>query len=181
MALQEEVLIESARLSDIDGVKAALAAGANVHAGDDAALRWAALNGHAEMVSRLLAAGANVHADHDDALRWSAYYGHAEMVNLLLVAGANIHANNDQALYWAAIGHHDTTVCLLLAAGAGPAVALQNAPKNARNHVVTMLDAHAAALTSKQRTALLAVSRPGELVQLRAIAASTEKRSAVRR
>jgi len=59
MTPQEKTLIESARMGDIDGVKAALAADANIHADHDEALRWGADHGHAEVVSLLLAAGAD--------------------------------------------------------------------------------------------------------------------------
>jgi len=72
-------------------------------------------------------------------------------------------------------------VRILLAAGADPAIALKNTIKVLRDGVVATLDACAAVLISDQRTALLAVAHPDEFVQLRAIAASTEKRSAVRR
>ncbi len=121
MTSQKKLLFEWVRMGDIAGVKAALASGANIHANDDLALRQAAHNGHAEIVSLLLAAGAN------------------------------------------------------------PVIALENTHQADRGDVVTTLDACAAALTSAQRAALLDASRPGELVQLRAIAASTEKRGAVRR
>ncbi|WP_276968260.1 ankyrin repeat domain-containing protein [Metallibacterium scheffleri] len=146
---QEKALIESARLGDIDGVKAALAAGAR--ASNGAALYWAATQGHAEILSRLLAAGANVHANRDAALRCAAARGHAEIARCLMAAFAD------------------------------PVIALKSALKSNRNDVVAMLDACAAVLTSAQRAALLAVAHPDEFVQLRAIAASTEKQRAIRR
>jgi len=46
----QQALIESARMGNIDGIKAALAAGADIHADHDDALRWAAASGHAEVV-----------------------------------------------------------------------------------------------------------------------------------
>jgi len=206
---QEEVLIESARLGDIAGVKAALAAGArasngaalywaatqghaeilsrllaadaNVHANNDATLRYAAASGHAEIVNLLLAADADVHAHDDEALRWAAVSGHVEIVSRLLVAGADIHANDDAALCRAARKGHAEVVNRLLAAGADPVVALKGALKGDRRRIATTLDACAAALTSAQRATLLAVSRPGELVRLRAIDVSAKKQRAIRR
>jgi len=148
---QAKGLIKAARMGNIDGVKAALAAGANIHVDGDDALYWAATQDHAEIVNLLLAAGANVHVHDDAALRWAAYHSHAEVVNRLLAAGAD------------------------------PVVALKGVPKRNRRRIATTLDACAAALTSAQRATLLAVSRPGELVQLRAIAAAAEKQRAIRR
>jgi len=85
------------------------------------------------------------------ALRWAAYHGHVDVVYVLLTAGAN------------------------------PAVALENVIKEDRSDVAATLDACATVLSQEQRTELLAVSRPNEFIQLRAIAASTEKHRAVRR
>jgi len=129
MALQEEALIESARVGDIDGVRAALAADADVHADDDFALRWAAGNGHSDVVRTLLAAGANVHADGDRALRWAATRGHAEVVHLLLAADA------DPLAVWA------------------------NARRSERPYLAATLVACAGVLTPNQRTALAAESK----------------------
>ena len=97
-------------------VRLLLQAGANVHTLDDAALRSASENGHAEVVRLLLKAGANVHADY--ALGWSSYKGHTEVVHLLLNAGANVHASDDYALRWASVQGHTEVVRLLLQAGA---------------------------------------------------------------
>ena len=60
-----------------------LKAGADVHAGDDEALRWASRNGHVEMVKVLLKAGADVHAGDDYALCWASRNGHVEVVKVL--------------------------------------------------------------------------------------------------
>ena len=39
----------------------------------------------------LLEKGANVHADDDLALRWASEFGHHAVVKLLLEKGANVH------------------------------------------------------------------------------------------
>jgi hypothetical protein len=90
-----------------------LAAGADVHAENDRALRWASSNGHTEVVKILLAAGADVHAENDRALRWASESGHTEIVKLLLAANANVHAENDYALQLASNNGHTEVVKVL--------------------------------------------------------------------
>ena len=107
-------LIEAVKRNDVKEVKQLLTNGANVHACDDYALRWASYDGHAEMVSLLLNAGANVHADDDDALRTASRNGHVEVVSLLLNAGADVHAYYDYALRCASYKGHVEMVSLLL-------------------------------------------------------------------
>ena len=63
--------------------EAFLKAGADVHAQDDYALRWAAELGHTRVVGLLLKAGADVHALGDYALCWAAQLGHTQTVELL--------------------------------------------------------------------------------------------------
>jgi len=101
----DELLINSSVNGNAILVNTALDAGADVHAEDGAALRWAAGNGHARVAKILLAAGADVHADNDLPLQWAARYGHADVVELLLAAGADVHAVGDYALEIA--GDHD--------------------------------------------------------------------------
>jgi len=124
-------------------VKDALAAGADVHARNDYALRWASKNGHVEVVKVLLAVGADVHARNDYALRWASQNGHVEMVKVLLVAGADVHARDDYALQWASEKGHDEVVKVLLAAGADVHAdndyALQWASGNGHVEVVKVL------------------------------------------
>jgi len=92
--------------------------GANVHAVDDEALRWAANNGHLEVVKILLENGADVHAGNDFALRWASYKGHLEVVEILLENGADVHACNDSALQFAAGKGYLEIVKILLGNGA---------------------------------------------------------------
>jgi len=80
-------LSDPARIGDVDGVRAALAAGVTANA--DYGLQWAAAYGHAEVVSCLLAAGADVHDNDDASLRWAASGGHVGVVRILLAAGAD--------------------------------------------------------------------------------------------
>jgi ankyrin repeat protein len=50
------------------------------------------------VVRYLLEHGANIHAYNDEALRYSALNGHLEMIHYLVEHGANIHVYNDEAL-----------------------------------------------------------------------------------
>ena len=68
---------------DIDIVEILLAAGADIHAWDDAALQYAAGHGHADVVKILLEHGADVHALNDYALRLAANYSYTEVVKVL--------------------------------------------------------------------------------------------------
>ena len=81
-------------------------------------LPFAALLGRGDIVAQLLAAGADVHAFNDYALRGAARNGHPAVVAQLLAAGADVHANNDYALRWAAENGYQAVVAQLLAAGA---------------------------------------------------------------
>jgi len=102
----------------LEVVKVLLDTGADVHANDDLALQLASENGHVEVVKVLLDAGANVHAWDDRALQWASKNGHTEVVKVLLDASANVHADNDLALRWASEEGHTEVVKVLLDAGA---------------------------------------------------------------
>ena len=74
-------LLYAADNGHTETVRALLAAGANVHAKDDWALRLA---GHTETVKVLLAAGADVHAKDDFALIFTTIHGHTETARALI-------------------------------------------------------------------------------------------------
>ena len=50
-------------------------------------------NGRLDQVIIALKNGADIHADNDDALRWASKNGHLEVVKYLVENGANIHAH----------------------------------------------------------------------------------------
>ena len=119
------------------------AAGAEIHALDDIALRMASFRGHDTVVARLLEAGADVHARVDQALLCAASEGHDAVVARLIAAGADIHAGGDSALTSAAGRGHDAVVARLIAAGAdihaGGDSALTSAAGRGHDAVVALL------------------------------------------
>lgn len=117
-AKSDEALRVAASLGQVDVVRLLIGAGANVHARDDEAMRVAARLGHAPVVALLIGAGADVHASDDEALFSAASGGHTPVVAQLLVAGVDVHADDDDALYMAAFYGHAPVVAQLLAAGA---------------------------------------------------------------
>jgi len=66
-----------------------------------------------KVIDELIKSGADIHADNDYALRWASGHGHKEIVELLIKSGADIHAGNDYALRWAAENGHKEIVELL--------------------------------------------------------------------
>jgi ankyrin repeat protein len=152
--------VEAGRL---DKVQALVAAGADIHARDDAAFIHAAAAGRLEIVRYLLERGgekANIHAENDRALHFAAMYGHLEVVRYLLEREgerADIHSGHDFALSSAAgYGHLDIVEYLL---GKGADVhgdqdaALRHAAGNRRLDIAYYLLEHGAdrkQLTPKQ-------------------------------
>ncbi len=90
----------------VEVLKQLVKEGADIHAWNDDALRWAAENGHLSVVKFLVKSGADIHAYNDDVLRLAAQNGHLSVVKFLVKNGADIHAWNDDALKWAADNGH---------------------------------------------------------------------------
>ena len=94
----------AAKRGDIDGVKAALTAGADADARDRSgwtALMYAADKGYTLMIAPLLAAGADPDAraaDGATALFIAALHGHAEIVAALAKAGADLSIQGPKGL-----------------------------------------------------------------------------------
>jgi ankyrin repeat protein len=78
----------------LEWVKFLIDKGANIHNGEDAALRWASRNGHLEIVKELLKAGADVNINNSYPLYWASRKGHLDVVKELLSAGADVHAKS---------------------------------------------------------------------------------------
>lgn len=97
---------------------------------------------HLQILCMLLEAGANVHASDNFALRWACSHGRLEVAKLLLEHGADIHAGSEDALYQAAKNGHQDVVQLLLAQGADPARcqdAIRRAEERGHSQVAAML------------------------------------------
>ena len=63
-------------------------------------------NGHFEVVKYLVSKGANIHAENDCAIRWASQNGYLEVVQFLISKGADVHAENDYAIKWASGNGH---------------------------------------------------------------------------
>jgi ankyrin repeat protein len=57
--------------------------GADIHANNDYALRWASAKGRLEIVKYLVEAGTDIHANNDEALRSASENGRLEIVKYL--------------------------------------------------------------------------------------------------
>ena len=114
--------------------------GADIHAGNDYALRWASKNGHIEIVRVLLGNGANVHAKDNYALKWASVQNHPDVVRLLLENGADVHADDNAALRWSSkVGHVDIVRILLEYGAANDSNAIKWASIFGHDEVVGLL------------------------------------------
>jgi hypothetical protein len=111
-------LLRQIEHSDAGALRMLIGAGLDVHADDDAALRWSAIFRRTDIVRLLLAAGADVHAQDDAPLRSAAMRMCADVVRILLAAGADVHARDDAPLWNAVFTERTKNVRILLAAGA---------------------------------------------------------------
>ncbi|HQM64369.1 MAG TPA: ankyrin repeat domain-containing protein [Acidobacteriota bacterium] len=121
-------LIAAAKAGNLEQVKALVAKGANIEAGDETgrtALQFAAGGGKLEVVRFLLAKGAtaaSIDKNGNSALLKAAFGGHLEIVKLLLDKGLDINQpfgiSKATALYVAAQQGHAEVVAELLKRGA---------------------------------------------------------------
>jgi hypothetical protein len=129
-------------------IKKLVKEGANIHAGDEAALCLAAEDGdlkivkylvengadvnilsgwplcnaanfgHVDVVKYLVEQGADISTDNYCAFCWAAEFGNLDVVRFLLEQGADIHSKNDYALCYAAYNGHFDMVKFLVENGA---------------------------------------------------------------
>lgn len=123
----EHNLQQAAQYGDIDGVKAALSAGANVNAPGEmpdwvelsqkkSALNWAAALGHLNVVEFLVAKGAKIDAPDEfnqTALFIAARRGHLPVVKFLLAKGASPHVQPDAHIFLAALQYPEIVKLLI--------------------------------------------------------------------
>lgn len=130
LGAQDVELLEATRKGDVEGVKAALAEGADIEARTAAGLTpliEASLRGFNEVVIVLVNAGADIEARSEigfTALLVAAQEGHRDVVNELIQAKAEleVHSYNDRVtpLIKSAENGHGIVLLQLLAAGANP-------------------------------------------------------------
>ena len=122
-----KALLSAVEEGDVEALKSALAAGADVNAADSegiTSLMRAAETGNEEILKLLIEAGADVNAaDCDDitSLICAAETGNEEILKLLIEAGADVNVENvygDTALSVAAARGYVSCVEMLKAAGA---------------------------------------------------------------
>jgi len=122
-------LIDLVAKGDVQGVKAAIAHGADVNVKNkygDTPISWASRNGHADVVKMLLDHGVKIN-DKNELLRDASMGGLLWLVRDMLAKDANVNATNKwgrTALYGASWEGHTDVVKLLLT---------HNANVNARN------------------------------------------------
>lgn len=116
-------LWEALQKNDLDRAADALQRGADVHARDRAAFRWACADGRLEAAQWLLGLSAahavNVHAMNEDALVTACHYNRGDIVRLLLSLGGSravdVHVSNDAPFRRACDAHADRVLPHLLA------------------------------------------------------------------
>jgi hypothetical protein len=82
----------------------------NIHLGDDALLRIAALNRNLDLVKYFVEKGLDIHTNNETALQYASQNGDLNMVKYLVEKGANVHSAGDAALYYANLNRHEEVV-----------------------------------------------------------------------
>jgi ankyrin repeat protein len=80
--------------------------GADLTALDNYAVRWAAQNGHLDVIKYLHENGADITAENNQAVSWAARKGYLDVVKYLHEQGADITAQKNYALHLAAANGH---------------------------------------------------------------------------
>ena len=112
------ILGERKDLCDVSTWEYLISVGADIHAENDEAIRWASLYGHIEVVKYLVSIGADIHANNNYAIRLASKHGHLEVVKYLVSIGADIHADNDYAIRYASEKGYLEVVKYLVSIGA---------------------------------------------------------------
>ena len=67
----------------------------NGHLDNNYAVRWAAGNGHLEVLKYLVSLGADIQNQNDYAVQWASSNGHLEVLKYLVSLGADIRSEYD--------------------------------------------------------------------------------------
>ena len=81
---KEAPLVESAYAGHIHIVDLLLKKGADIHIGEDAALRCAIIKGHTDIVKLLLKNGADIHVHNGKPLKLAIKHEHTQIIKLLV-------------------------------------------------------------------------------------------------
>jgi ankyrin repeat protein len=124
----DQELLEAAQKGELDRVKEALRAGADVNAkgkGGSTALGWAASKGYEDMVRLLIKTGADIEWEAPQgqtALHVAAHQGQAEVIRILLSSGADV---NQKIKSTTAPKHYQGATALFMAVENNKADAIQ--------------------------------------------------------
>lgn len=114
----DQDLIDAVYSGSLDEVKHLVSVGANVKAGNNRAIRFAAAFGELEIMKFLISVGADITADNNYPVRWAADKGHLEVVKHLVSLGADVTADDDATINWAVWCGNWEIVKVLISAGA---------------------------------------------------------------
>jgi len=123
-----QVLFKYSRLGYLLVIQYLVSIGANIHAYDGYALRWAAEYGHLQVVQYLLNPpvnnflnrkheGVNIHADNNYPFQNAAENGHLQIVKYFVSKGTNIHTLDDESLSYIIENDHLEIVQYLISIG----------------------------------------------------------------
>ena len=132
--------------------------GANITAGDNEAVIWAAKRGHLEIVQYLCENGADITTWNNEAVRYAAGNDHLEIVQYLHKNGADITAQDNEAVRLAAENGHLDVVKYLHEHGADITAwdnaAVRWAAGNGHLEIVQYLHKNGADITARNNRAV---------------------------
>ena len=135
-----DLLFEASGAGELAMVRYALVQGADIHAYNDNALRYAVEKGHLDVVKFLVDKGANIHVFDDIPLRIASSHRHLDIVKYLIQNGANVHGSDDHSLRNAVVNNDLPMVKYLIEHGADMRVALKLARRDHHSDIVAYLE-----------------------------------------
>lgn len=149
----DKVILGPRRELTVEVFHELLEEGANIHAGGDLALRWAAGNGDCKAAKMFLENGADIHIGCESTLVSAVENGDINMAELSLEYGADIHIDHEYPLSRAVEDGNINMVRLLLKHGADPCAdddhLLSWAAENSDSGMVKFLSEYAAGISAK--------------------------------
>lgn len=115
---REDLLCRAAENGKLDLVKTLVGgingeSDININYKEGSAIRWAARNGHIDIVKLLIDKGAHVRCNEDYALRWACSEGHVEVVECLIDLCPSKHTYTKSLGYAVENGHNQIVKMLL--------------------------------------------------------------------